>query len=484
MAEADGNPKLFISYSWTSPEHQQWVIDFATNLRECGIDVILDKWDLREGHDAYAFMEKMVTDPEIKKVVLICDRNYAEKSDERRGGVGTETQIISPQIYAKADQDKFVAVVRERDDSDEPYLPTYYNSRIYIDLSDEDLFSTNFEQLLRWIYDKPLYIKPDLGKKPAFLNDAPESSLGTSVAFRRALDAIKNDKNYSSGALTEYFDILIQNLEQLRLTSDDEKFDDKVVESIDQFLPYRNEAIEIFLAVAQYKNTRETHQQLHRFIEGLIPYRYPPENIGSYREWDFDNFLFIVHELFLYLIASLIKYECFDGASYLMRHHYYFPNNRIYKNNMIPFSDIYHFMESLDYRNKQLNPGRLSIRADMLKNRCNLSNIPFLQLMQADFVLYIRDCLNVIREKNKYQHWWPDTLVYHSRGGVFEIFARSQSGEYFERIKCLFDIESKTDFDPLMEAYRQEQLRIPRWDHFHTFSPDVLMGKEQLATKP
>jgi len=38
-------------------------------LRESGVDVILDKWDLREGHDAYAFMEKMVTDPQIKKVL-------------------------------------------------------------------------------------------------------------------------------------------------------------------------------------------------------------------------------------------------------------------------------------------------------------------------------------------------------------------------------------------------------------------------------
>jgi len=39
-------PKLFISYSWTSPAHEQWVISLATDLRENGVDVILDKWDL------------------------------------------------------------------------------------------------------------------------------------------------------------------------------------------------------------------------------------------------------------------------------------------------------------------------------------------------------------------------------------------------------------------------------------------------------
>ena len=63
---AEGNPKLFISYSWTSADHEQWVISLATDLRESGIVVILDKRDLKEGHDANAFMEKVATDPEIE----------------------------------------------------------------------------------------------------------------------------------------------------------------------------------------------------------------------------------------------------------------------------------------------------------------------------------------------------------------------------------------------------------------------------------
>lgn len=51
---------------------------------------VLDKWDLREGHDAYAFMERMVNDSQIRKVVLVCDEVYARKADGRSGGVGTE----------------------------------------------------------------------------------------------------------------------------------------------------------------------------------------------------------------------------------------------------------------------------------------------------------------------------------------------------------------------------------------------------------
>ena len=75
------NPKLFISYSWSNTTHEQWVIDLANELTESGIHVILDKWDLKEGHDSVAFMEKMVTDPEISKVAIVCDEVYASKAD-------------------------------------------------------------------------------------------------------------------------------------------------------------------------------------------------------------------------------------------------------------------------------------------------------------------------------------------------------------------------------------------------------------------
>lgn len=168
-------PKLFVSYSWTSLDHEAWVLQFATELRESGVDVILDKWDLKEGHNAYAFMEKMVTDPEIKKVVLVCDRGYVQKTNGRSGGVGTEAQIISGEIYEQQAQDKFVAVVVERDDDGRPCVPAYYRGRIHIDLSDPSTYSSNLEKLLRWIFDKPLYVKPEIGQQPGFLAETPRS---------------------------------------------------------------------------------------------------------------------------------------------------------------------------------------------------------------------------------------------------------------------------------------------------------------------
>jgi hypothetical protein len=75
-------PKVFVSYRWTSPEHEDWVLLFATSLRQEGVEVILDKWHLTEGQDTLAFMESMVSDPDVRKVLMICDLGYVGKSEQ------------------------------------------------------------------------------------------------------------------------------------------------------------------------------------------------------------------------------------------------------------------------------------------------------------------------------------------------------------------------------------------------------------------
>ena len=172
--------KLFISYSWTNQDHETWVLNLAKELVENGVHVIIDKWDLKEGQDSYSFMEKMVSDTEIQKVLIISDKKYADKANGRDGGVGTETQIISAEVYKNRQQEKFVAAVVERDETGEAYLPVYYKSRIYIDFCEPENYADSFEKLLRWIYDKPLYKRPPIGKQPAFLNERDDIALGTS----------------------------------------------------------------------------------------------------------------------------------------------------------------------------------------------------------------------------------------------------------------------------------------------------------------
>jgi hypothetical protein len=259
------SPKAFISYSWSSPEHEAWTLRLAEDLVGSGVDVILDKWDLREGHDANVFMERMVNDPDIRKVILICDKKYKEKADGRLGGAGTEAQIITPTLYSSSENNKFCAVVAEKDDGGQPYIPTYYTGRIFIDLSDEAEWVINYERLVRWIFDKPLFMKPQIGSAPSYITNAENKvQLHTSTLARRAADAMKNGKSYWKAALTEYFTSLSLGFENFRLPAGAD-FETRVFESIESFTPYRNEAVELTEVVARY-GTIEACDVLHKFF--------------------------------------------------------------------------------------------------------------------------------------------------------------------------------------------------------------------------
>jgi hypothetical protein len=482
------NPKLFISYSWSTADHEAWVLRLATELREAGIDVILDKWDLKEGQDANAFMERMVTDDAIKKVVMVCDRVYVEKANNRKGGVGTETQIITPDIYAKQDQPKFVAVSTERDDEGKPYVPAYYRSRIHVDFTDPSEYGDRFEQVVRWVYDKPIYVKPELGTKPAFLaDDENKLSLATSARFRRAIDAMRSGRDYAIAAAQEYLSTAAAEFEKLRIDPGANPFDDAMVSSIESFLPYRNELIEFFTAAVLYRDTVEIRALLHRFFESLIPYMDRPAHVTSWREHDFDNFRFIIRELFLYVIAVCIQHNHFDMVQHLLAQEYYVPGNTDYgRDVMVPYLVFYRSMESCEERKRRLNLNRTSLEADFLKQRCSGVGIDFRHLMSADFVLFLR---GEIRH-NDFGIWWPDTLVYAGhRGGPFEIFARSKSAAFFNRIKGLIGVASKEELAKLVrEARRQPrqegQIRLPNWNYWGPLDIGALLGVDKIATTP
>lgn len=475
------NPKVFISYSWASSEHEEWVLAFANQLSDAGVHVILDKWDLKEGQDAHAFMETMVSDESIKKVLLICERSYVSKANSRIGGVGTESQIITPEIYGKKDQSKYVAVVRERDESGEACVPLYYKARIHIDLSNAASYAENFEKLVRWIYDKPLYVRPELGGKPSYLTENAEIvRLSTTAAFARAMDALKNGKLHAVPALIEYFDIFIAEFEKFRLDSGRDPFDEAVMESIKNFIPYRDEVVRLISTIITYSDNEETRTLVHRFFERMLPYQSAPLNSGSYRDWDWDNYAFITHELFLFVIAYCLKVEKFEFALNLIESEYHQPKRFNYGHPpMAPYLDFRTYLKSFEARNQRLQLRRLSLRADVLKERCVGSQVEFTHLMQADFVLYLR---SKIIFKDQFAMWWPETLIYYGhRGAVFESFARSISRKYFEKIKLLIGVSSKEELGIALDQIETEQ-RLPQWQ-FETINPRYMCQFDLLATK-
>lgn len=161
-------PHVFISYSQTSEDFQKRVIDLAEHLRNDGVDVKLDIWDLKAGQDIFDFMGQCVTDPTIDKVLIICDSGYAKKADAHKGGVGDEIALILPEVLKDVKQEKFIPVIMEHDENGKPYMPAYLKGRKYEDLVGDN-YGYNYRSLLRNIFEQPLYKKPELGAKPKWL---------------------------------------------------------------------------------------------------------------------------------------------------------------------------------------------------------------------------------------------------------------------------------------------------------------------------
>jgi len=159
-------PKVFISYSWSSEEHKQWILYLAEKLvSESGLDVILDRWHGVVGHDRFQFMEESIKLAD--KVLVICDKTYCEKANGRLGGVGTETIIITPSVYKDTKQDKFIPISLGIENG-EYLLPDFFKSRFALGIIKPDDFEKSYKELERLIWQEPLLTPPVRGKKPDF----------------------------------------------------------------------------------------------------------------------------------------------------------------------------------------------------------------------------------------------------------------------------------------------------------------------------
>ena len=162
---SDGDhPVVFISYSWDDTNHEEWVLNLATRLQsEFGIEVILDKWELKLGKPLPHFMEHAITDSQ--RVICVMTPNYKKKTDKLSGGVGVEYSIISSEIQKDVITDKFIPLFRSGNMDD---IPTFLAGRDFIDMRNNAEFDTKIKDLARDIWNEPKYKKPVLGAKPKF----------------------------------------------------------------------------------------------------------------------------------------------------------------------------------------------------------------------------------------------------------------------------------------------------------------------------
>lgn len=453
MSSTTEHPKIFISYSWSGSDHEQEVIELATTLRNHGVDAILDKWDLKPGQDKFVFMESMVTDASVVKVLVLCDRRYQDKANSRAGGVGTESQIISQELYAKVQQTKFIPVVFEKDDAGEPCLPIFMKGRIYVDFSSADRYGTGLDELLRLIYDQPFHQKPALGSAPAFLK--PDGGRPYAKELGAALKAIQDGKPNRYGLEHLFIEAVVNEVKRLYVEPEGNDYHEGIYQAIQKTKGLRDQLSEYFDVVAAFSgDDPRVLMYAGRLLEGLGQNFGPPERSGGYYPGWTDTYAFVALESLLLLTAALLRHERWNLLKHLLQRTFIV---RMDSNGLEPFwFDVFdRWLCSLDeHRNAQLKLNRASLSADLLKERCSPETTPFAELMQADVFLALGAAMHIEERTDGSQSrfWAPRTAVYYPNAKPLQLFMRAEDPEFRANIRTAIGVTSAADMVRRVES--------------------------------
>lgn len=455
-------PKIFISYSWTSPGHQERIRQWAERLIQDGIDVVLDIYDLREGHDKYTFMEQMVTDPSITHVLIMCDKTYSEKADAKKAGVGTESQIISGEVYKKVVQSKFIPIACELSEDSEPYLPTFLRSRIWIDFSSLESVNANWERLVRLVYGKPALQKPERGQPPAYIKSDISSpsnpATGKFNTFKQALlenrKGLKIYRQEFLSACTSYADALrtrtIPNLESLGA---------KILEDCGKLKNIRNLIIDWVLLESDVSPTTEFCDSLLDYLENLRDLKSRPVEVNQWNDSWFEAHAMFVYETFLYIVAALLRTKSFELLRQIFTYHYIRPKHERYTNEKFDsFGCFYGYSDALQSVLAPKGRRLHSPAAELIKRQADREDIPFSSVMEGELLILL---MTLISPEAR---WYPQTLHYCSHH-EFTFFERATQHKHFSKLSIITGID---DADRLREVAKSgyTRLGVDKWYDF------------------
>lgn len=467
------HPKIFISYAWGSQEHDEKVITLAANLKGDGVDVIFDKWQLKEGNDTFKFMEKSVLDESITNVLILIDPIYAKKANERAGGVGTETQIISSEVYNKVEQRKFIPIVFERDDEGKICKPQYLKGLLHFDLSMPDAYDTEYQRMVRTLYGIETYKEPELGKPPVWLEEIPKVSYKSRVIsdfFRgSASEAVKKNK-------------FSENLEELKkqiLEYDYTKKD--VIPCYLELMPFRDEFL-ILIKSSEY--VQEGYKYIAKFLEELMcEIRRQQINYANLKAT-------FVHECFIYVVAYYLKKSANEALRYLLNKTYFAGSSR-FSQDADSYNCFYCYNDVLDNAVcKRDDKNYYCGTAELWMENINVDVCSKDEFVSGDLLCHSASLL--ISNYYRDWAWFPLTYVYNTDGyrGLFATYSkRLVSKEYLENMLSILDFESidafKEQYKSVEEKFHNGDLREYRYNSCFEAAKNFwnYMKTEDLGTR-
>lgn len=427
------------------------VLELAQRLVLHGIDVVLDKWDLKEGQDKYAFMERCVNDPEITKVLIICDKAYALKADGRTGGVGDETVIISSEIYGNMKQEKFIPVIAEKDEDGKPYVPVYIKTRIYVDLSDQNTYEAEYEKLLRNIYEKPQFMKPKLGKRPEWLDEEKTNFFPLKDLIRQIRGGSTENKRRKC-----ILQFQTAHIEVLKEYFEKGAKPERIYEIFLNTKPVRDIFLDFVEVIAETESgyaeiLAECFETLYNQLTCITTFE---PNAGSASDNDVDVFKNYMWELFICVIAFMRHINDYTAINVMITYTYFLETsifgNSIEQNNYTAFRHHSRFIEEY-YKPKTGMKNKYTLMGDIICNqREKLPIYTGEAVAEADLFLYqICNAYDLAKGRYGWGHtfWFPTCYIYANKMPIE--WGKMKSRRYCQKMMTLFGVNS---LDSLKEA--------------------------------
>lgn len=160
----EGVPVVFISYSWDSDEHKQWVANLSKDLREkfC-VYTLLDQYN-HGGDDLITFMRKGLK--QAHRVLIIGTPKYKDKIEKSSGGAKFEDQVITIELYHDMGSSKFVPILRDGSFSNS--FNELIETRTGYDMRNDANYEKLLQELAADLWGCPMNTAPILGPKPNF----------------------------------------------------------------------------------------------------------------------------------------------------------------------------------------------------------------------------------------------------------------------------------------------------------------------------
>lgn len=167
LASVDGSDhkKVFVSYAWEDDgTHQPRVVRFTNDLREYGLDAIVDVFESSPPNGWPMWMLKQIQRADF--VLMVITETYRRRfeGDEQPGvgkGVKWEGGIVTREVYdSEFRNDKFLPVVFGKQHL--ASMPTIFKGNTHWDVSDPE----RLKELVMFMTGQPLYIPARLGSIP------------------------------------------------------------------------------------------------------------------------------------------------------------------------------------------------------------------------------------------------------------------------------------------------------------------------------